>query len=202
MHLWVHFYNSLSLKYTRVCRLRIIRSLGHCYKWNPMQRDKMRREGARNIEQTVARSRKMVCEINRAGTREQRQIKSSCGVRCGATRHFLVAVAATIFPLWSHVPPHIVPRLPGVLLLSSLPASPRPWTSHLATRSLFGLQWTVSIYILRALKCPHVHGEPVHFPYECMCAARHTLTRKKEREREIETYMRSYILPSVSRRFN
>lgn len=106
---------------------------------NDRKEDKTRRKGGRNMEQTVARSREMVCEINRAGTREQRQIKSSCGVlgavQKGRRGYFslpppspslplplllLLLLLLAIFPLWSHVPPHIVHVCLPLLLSSFL----------------------------------------------------------------------------------
>lgn len=73
-----------------------------------MQGDRTRREGARNIEQTVARSRKMVCEINRAGTREQREIKSSCGaVRRGIFSLLLPQRYSHFGPTFRHTLCHV-----------------------------------------------------------------------------------------------
>lgn len=110
---------------------------------NDRKEDKTRRKGGRNMEQTVARSREMVCKINRAGTREQRQIKSFCGVlgavQKGRRGYFslpppspslplLLLLLLAIFPLWSHVPPHIVHVCLECLFFfpPSFAASPRP----------------------------------------------------------------------------
>lgn len=48
------------------------------------------------------------------------------------------------------------------------PLSPRPWTSYLATRSLFGSQWTVSMYTPHVRLSAYTHIWSVHFP--CRCA--------------------------------
>lgn len=110
-------------------------------------------------------------------------------LRC--VRHFGPTFRHTLCPsVW---------RVCFYFFFSVFPLSSRPWTTHLATRSLFGSQWTVSIYTL------HVRSSAHMYMYRCtilMDVCVHESARDCHRDRDRLVCARLYTLPSVGRRFN
>lgn len=147
------------------------------------ERDKRRRKkGVRNMEQTVAHSREMRETLIARARENKGKIKKllRCVQRFGPTfRH-------TLCPSVWRV----------CFYFFFFPLSSRPWTSHLATRSLFGSQWTVSIYTLHVRLSAHMYMAGALSLWMYVCA------RATAIETETDLCARLYTLPSVGRRFN